>query len=101
MPLPCIWSSTEITGSPFGRATPILTRGVSVLLQDKIHHKDDHDHEENTANVEDALSEGLGDNLSNILTDNPREPEPTTHSEIASMRKMMEEQPEMLHNGIQ
>jgi hypothetical protein len=43
--------------------------------------------------MEDTLSDGLGDNLS--------EPEPTMQSEIASMRKMMEEQREMLNNAIQ
>jgi len=43
--------------------------------------------------MEDTLSDGLGDNLS--------KPEPTMQSEIASMRKMMEEQREMLNNAIQ
>jgi hypothetical protein len=38
------------------------------------------------------LSDGPGDILSEVLSDNPRnEPEPTPQSEIASMRKMMEE----------
>jgi small-conductance mechanosensitive channel len=51
--------------------------------------------------MEDTLSNGLGDNLRDVLGDNPGEPEPTTESEIASMRKMMEEQREMLNNAIQ
>jgi len=51
--------------------------------------------------MEAALSDGLGDNLSDVLGDNPSQPEPTTQSEIASMRKMMEEQQEMLNNAIQ
>jgi len=51
--------------------------------------------------MEDALSDGLGDNLSDVLGNNPSEPEPTTQSEIASMRKMMDEQREMLNNAIQ
>ena len=50
--------------------------------------------------MEDALSNGLGDNLSDVLGDNPSEPEPTTQSEIASMQKMMEEQRELLNNAI-
>jgi hypothetical protein len=51
--------------------------------------------------MEDAMSDGLGDNLSDILVDNPSEPEPTTQSEITSMRTMIEEQREMLNNAIQ
>jgi hypothetical protein len=51
--------------------------------------------------MDDALSNGLGDNLSDVLCDNPREPEPTTPSEIASMRMMMDEQRDMLNNAIQ
>jgi hypothetical protein len=51
--------------------------------------------------MEQVLSDGLGDNLSDFLGDNAREPEPTTQYEIASMRKMMEEQREMLNNAIQ
>jgi len=50
--------------------------------------------------MEDTLSEGLGDNLSDVLRDNPSDPEPTTQSEIASMEKMMQEQREMLNNAI-
>jgi hypothetical protein len=51
--------------------------------------------------MEDALSDGLGDNLSDILGNNPSEPEPTTQSEVASMRKTMEEQREMLNDAIE
>jgi hypothetical protein len=51
--------------------------------------------------MEDALSDGLGENLSDVLGDNPCKPEPTTQSEMASMPKMMEEQREMLNNAIQ
>jgi predicted metal-dependent hydrolase len=43
--------------------------------------------------MEDALTDGLGNNLG--------ESEPTTQSEIMSMRKMMEEQQEMLNNTLQ
>jgi hypothetical protein len=99
--LASICSSEENLQSPLSRVTPILTRGASVLPEDEIHNKDDHDDEENTADMEDAMSDGLGDNLSDILGDNPGEPEPTTQSEIASMRTMMEDQREMLNNAIQ
>jgi len=51
--------------------------------------------------MDDALSDGLGDNLSDVLGDNPSESEPTTQSEVVSMRKIMEEQREMLNNAIQ
>jgi hypothetical protein len=51
--------------------------------------------------MEDALSDGLGNNVSDVLGDNPSEPESTTQSEIGSMRKMIEEQREMLNNAIQ
>jgi hypothetical protein len=99
--LASIRSSTENLQSPLGRVTAILTWGASVLREDEIHDKDNHDDEENTADIEDALSDILGDNLSDVLGDNPSEPESTTQSEIASTRKMMEEQREMLNNPIQ
>jgi hypothetical protein len=52
--------------------------------------------------MEDALRDSLGDNVSEVLRDNRRnEPEPTTQSEIASMRNIMEEQREMLTNVIE
>jgi len=63
--------------------------------------EDNQDDDENTAVMEQDLSDGQGDDLSAILGDNPSEPEPTMQSEIASMRKMMEEQREMLNNAIQ
>jgi len=91
--LASIRSSTENLRLPVGRVTPILTRGASVPQEDESHDEDDHDDDENTADMEDALSDGLGDILS--------EPEPTTLPEIASMRKMIEEQREMLTNAIQ
>jgi hypothetical protein len=69
--------------------TPILTQGASGLPEDEIHDKDDHDDTANIAHVDDALSDGLGDNLSNVLGDNPREPKHTIQSEIASMQKIM------------
>jgi len=99
--LASIRSSTENQRSPLGRVNPILTRGASVLSQDEINDKQDHNDEENTADMEHALSDGLRDNLSDVLGYNPSEPEPTTQSDIASMRKMMEEQREMLNNAIQ
>jgi hypothetical protein len=57
---------------PHGRVIPIFTGGASVLPQHEIHDKDDHDEEEHTADMEDALKYDLGDNLSNILGDHPR-----------------------------
>jgi len=99
--LASIRSSTGNLPSPLGWVTLILTPGASVLPEDEICHENDHDDEENTAYMEDDLSDGLGDKLSDVLDDNPSEPEPTTQSEIASMRMMMEEQPEMLNNAIQ
>jgi hypothetical protein len=51
--------------------------------------------------MEDALGNGLGDNLSEFLCDNPRERDHTTQSEIALMRHLMEEQREILNSAIQ
>jgi hypothetical protein len=51
--------------------------------------------------MDDDLRDGLGDNMSDILGNNLIEPEHTTRSEITSMQKMMDEQREMLYNGIQ
>jgi len=48
-----------------------------------------------------ALSEGLGENKTDVLGANASEPEPTIESEIASMGKIMEEQCEILNNAIQ
>jgi len=95
-----ILSSTENLRSPLDRIPPILTPAASVLPEDEIHEENDHDHKQNTADMEDDLSDSLGDNLGDIRTNNPGKPEPTTQSEITSMRKMMEEQREMLNNAI-
>jgi hypothetical protein len=76
--LASIISSRENLRSPLGRVTPILNRGASVVREDEIPDEDDHDDEENTANMEDALSDVLGDNLSDVLGDDHSEPEPTT-----------------------
>ena len=86
---------------PLGQVTSDFSRRASVFLEDEINDEDDHDNEENTADTEDALSDGLGDNLSDVLGNNPSEPEHTTQSEIASMRKMMKEQRETLNNAIE
>jgi len=51
--------------------------------------------------MEDDLSDGLGNNLSDVLGDNPSKPEPTTQSKNTSMRQMIEEQREMLNIAIQ
>jgi hypothetical protein len=75
---------------PLGQVTAILTRGACILPKDELHEEEDHDNEENSADIEDALSNSPGDNLS--------EPELTTQSELVSMRKMMEEQREMFNN---
>jgi len=99
--LACICSSTENLRSPLGRVTLILTWGASVLPEDELRDEDNQVDDENTAVMEQDLSDGQGDDLSAILGDNPSEPEPTMQSEIASMRKMMEEQREMLNNAIQ
>jgi hypothetical protein len=66
-----------------------------------MHDADDHDDEENPADMEHTLSDGLGYNLNDVLRDNRSEPEPPTQSEITLMRKMIEEQQEMLNNAIQ
>jgi small-conductance mechanosensitive channel len=86
---------------PLGGVTHIVTRGAFILPEDEIHEEDGNDDEENTADMEDALSDGLADNLRDVLGDNPCEPEPTIQSEIASIRKMLEEQREMFNNAIQ
>jgi len=52
----------------------------------------DHDNKQHTGDMEDDLTDGLGGNLSDIMSHNPSEPEPRRQSEIASMQKMMEEQ---------
>jgi len=99
--LASIHSSTENLRSSLGRVPSIPTRRASVLPEDEIDDEDDDDDKENIADMEDALSDALGDNLSDVLGENPSELEPTTQSEITPMRKMMEEQREMLINAIQ
>jgi len=99
--LASICSRTENLWWHLGRVTPIITQGATVLPEAEIHNKDDHADEEITANMEDTLSDGLGDNFSDVLANNPSKSEPTTHSAISSMRKMMDNQREMLNNAIQ
>jgi hypothetical protein len=70
----------------------IPTQAVCLYPEDETHDEDVHDNEENTPYMEDVLSNGLRNNLSNILDDNPSMSELTTQAQIASMRMMMEEQ---------
>ena len=71
-----------------------------MLQEDEICDKSDRHDDENNAGREDDLSDGLGDNLSDGLGNNLSELEPTTQSEIAAMRMMMEEQREnQLHTA--
>lgn len=84
-----------------GQVTKILTRGASILPEDEIYEKYDHDEEEYTGDTQYALSDCLGDNRSDVLSDNLSEPEPTSESKMASMRKTMEEPRELLSNAIQ
>jgi hypothetical protein len=93
--------STENLRLPLDQVSPILTRGASIVLVDEIHAEYDHDNEENTANIEHVLTDGVGYNLNDVLGDNHGEAEPTTHSDITSMGKMMDEQQEMFNNAIQ
>jgi hypothetical protein len=65
-----------------------------VLQEDEIYDESDRHNDENNADREDDLSDGLGDNLSDGLGNNLSEPESTTQSEIAAMRMTMEEQRE-------
>jgi len=51
--------------------------------------------------MEDDLSHGQGNKLSDNLGGNRSELEPTIQCEISSMRGMMEKQREMLNNAIQ
>jgi hypothetical protein len=87
-------SSMENLPSPLGRVSPILTRRVTMLQEDEIYDKSDRHDDENNADREDDLSDGLGDNLSDGLGNNLSELEPTMKSEIAAMRMMTEEQRE-------
>jgi len=89
--LASVLTSTENLQSPLGRETLIVTRGACVLPEDEIHDENNQDDKENTADMEEDLSDGQGDNLRDVLGDNLSKPEPTMQSEIASMSKMMEE----------
>jgi hypothetical protein len=88
--LASIRSRIENLQSPVGCVTPILTQRALVLPEDEIQDENDHNHEENTADMEAEQSTSLGDNLSNVLGGYPNMPEPTTQSKIASMRKILE-----------
>jgi hypothetical protein len=65
-----------------------------VLQEDEIYDESDRHDDENNADREDDLSDGLGDNLSDGLGKNLSDPEPTMQSEIAAMRMMMKQQRE-------
>jgi len=90
IPLAGIRLSTEHLRSPQGRVTPMPTWGDSVYSERDIHYKDDHDRKENSPDIHDALTNSPGDNLSNVLGNNPSELEHTGQSEIASRQTMME-----------
>jgi len=94
------WLSMDHLRSPLGQVTSILSRQASILQQDDIYVESYEDNEENTSNLEHNLSEGPGDNLSDGLGYNLSKPESTMESENASMRKMMEEQQQILDNAI-
>jgi hypothetical protein len=96
-----IHSRPENRGIPLSRVTLTVNRGGSKQPEDEIHDKNDYNHEVNTADVEDDPGDGQDDNLNDILGNSPSKPEPTMQSEIVSMRKTMEEQPEMLIIAIQ
>lgn len=87
--------------SPLGHVTTILTQGAYVLRQDEIQDEDDHHNKDNTADIADYLTAGVGHDRCDILGDNPCEPEPATQSELTLMRTIMEEQREMLTNAHQ
>jgi len=57
-----------------------------LLPEDKIYHTGDHSEESNTSDMDDCLSNGLGNK--------PNKPEPksTIQSEIMAMQKIIEEQ---------
>ena len=81
--LASIHSSTENLRLPLRQVTPCLSCGTSVLPEDEIHNKHDHNDEENTADMEEVLRGCPGDNMSDVLGDNPSEPERTMQTEIA------------------
>lgn len=67
MRLSSIGSSTENLRLPVSRIISIFSQGPSVLPEDEIREEDDHDDEEYTTDMENALHDGLGDNLSDVL----------------------------------
>jgi hypothetical protein len=80
-----IGSRTENQRSLISRVTLILIQAASAFPEDEIHYEDDYDNEENAAEMEDVQSYGEGDNVRDVLRDNPSEPKPTSQSEIVSM----------------
>jgi hypothetical protein len=52
---------------------------------DEIHNENDHNNEENCAEIKDDQGDGLGNTLSNVLGSHPSKPKATTQSEIVSM----------------
>jgi len=87
--------------SPLHRVTPILTWWASSLLEDEMNQVSNHDNKENTADIDDNHSDGLVNDLSDVLSNYLSEPESTMPSGITSMCKMLEEPQEMLNNAIQ
>lgn len=86
---------TENVRSPLGRVTPIPNSEVPFLQRYKIYEANDHLDNENNADMDHELSEGLSKNLSET------DPGPTTESEIDEKRMIMEEQRAMVNNAIQ
>jgi len=66
-----------------------------------IHDPSANTDENNPADMDDDLSEGLGENLSDVRCDNLSKPETTTGSGITSILKMIEDKRAMLNNAIQ
>jgi len=87
--------------SPLGQVTPFLTQMAFEVQDDDIFEESDQNDEQITANREDDLSNGLRNNLSNIVGDNVSDHEPPTQSKITSMQHMLEEHWERLNNAIQ
>jgi hypothetical protein len=55
-------SRTENLRSPLGSVTPILTGQLSVFQEEEIYDESDHNDKENTADRDDDLTDGLGNN---------------------------------------
>jgi len=79
--------SKENLKSRKGWVSPIPTQRVSLLQEDQIYDISILDSGQDVANMDDDLSNGLGDNQSEL--------KPTTQSKIASMPMIMEEHREM------